>query len=161
MDGEIDPDELAGLLGDSGGTDTADADDADDADDANDANDADDALRIVDIRDRRAFDRGHIPGSECVPFPELTTRVAELEGAERIVTVCPHGVASRQAAQLIGSYAGTQDARVESLRGGIEAWERDAGELVPTATDGSDGTDGTDGETGPTAGANEGPDAPF
>ncbi|WP_144922926.1 rhodanese-like domain-containing protein [Halorubrum salsamenti] len=141
MDGEIDPDELAVLLDDSGGTD-ADAD-------------ADETLRIVDIRDRRAFDRGHVPGSECIPFPELTTRVAELEGAARIVTVCPHGVASRQAAQLIGSYAGTQDARVESLRGGIEAWERDAGELVPTATDGADG------ETDPTEDADEGPDAPF
>ena len=135
MDGEIDPDELAALLAerDSEG-------------------DPDDALRIVDIRDRRAFDRGHVPGSECIPFPELTTRVAELEGAARIVTVCPHGVASRQAAQLIGSYAGIEDARVESLRGGIEAWERDAGELVPTATDD---------DASPTDGPDEGPDAPF
>ncbi|MGQ3328038.1 MULTISPECIES: rhodanese-like domain-containing protein [Halorubrum] len=141
MDGEIDPDELAALLDgadrDSGGVESAER-----------------ALRIVDIRDRRAFDRGHVPESECIPFPELTTRVPELEGAARIVTVCPHGVASRQAAQLIGSYAGT-DARVESLRGGIEAWERDAGELVPTAA----ADDGTGGDAGPDA--DEGPDAPF
>jgi len=141
MDGEIDPDdELAALLDDEE-TETVDADDTD--------------LRIVDIRDRRAFDRGHIPDSECIPFPELTTRIAELEGAARIVTVCPHGVASRQAAQLIGSYAGTQNVRVDSLRGGIEAWERDVGALVPTAADGADG--GTD----PTPDADEGPDAPF
>jgi len=166
MDGEIDPDELASLL--DGGeeidvdaatdTDTDAATDADtDTDAATDADtdaatDADDTIRSVDIRDQRAFDRGHIPGSECIPFPELTTRVAEVEDAERIVTVCPHGVASQQAAQLIGSYAGTQDARVESLRGGIEAWERDAGELVPTDTDES---------TTPTEDADEGPDAPF
>jgi len=76
MDGEIDPDELAALLDDEE-TETVDADDTD--------------LRIVDIRDRRAFDRGHIPDSECIPFPELTTRIAELEGAARIVTVCPTG----------------------------------------------------------------------
>ncbi|WP_128905907.1 rhodanese-like domain-containing protein [Halorubrum amylolyticum] len=145
MDGEIDPDELAALL-------------ADGDDDQNGGTRVDDGLRIVDIRDRRAFDRGHVPGSECIPFPELTTRVADLEGAARIVTVCPHGVASRQAAQLIGSYAGIEDARVESLRGGIEAWERDAGELVPTA---ADGTPGTDGEGNLTADADEGPDAPF
>jgi len=129
MDGEIDPDELATLLDG----------------DRNDEGAADDGLRIVDIRDRRAFDRGHIPGSECIPFPELTTRIAALEGARRIVTVCPHGVASRQAAQLVGSYEGTEDALVESLRGGIEAWERDAGALVPTATDRAD----------------DGPNAPF
>ena len=145
MDGEIDPDELAALLDGDG----ADADDAD-ADDA----DTDD-LRIVDIRDRRAFDRGHVPGSECIPCPELTTRIAELEGSARIVTVCPHGISSRQAAQLIGSYAGTQDARVESLRGGIEAWERSAGELVATSVDGGDGG------TNPNEGVDEGPDAPF
>lgn len=128
MDGEIDPEELAALIDDA----------------------PDESLRIVDIRDRRAFDRGHLPGSECVPFPELTTRVAELEGASRIVTVCPHGVASRQAAALIGSYAGTDDARVESLRGGVEAWERDVGELVATAPE-----DAADGEV------DEGPEAPF
>ncbi|MUW13754.1 rhodanese-like domain-containing protein [Halorubrum sp. CBA1125] len=129
MDGEIDPDDLAALL-------AAD----------------EEGLRVVDIRDRRAFDRGHIPGSESVPFPELTTRVAELEGASRIVTVCPHGVASRQAADLVGSYAGTADARVESLRGGIEAWERDVGDLVANSDTDASAT-GSD--------SDEGPDAPF
>jgi rhodanese-related sulfurtransferase len=137
MDGEIDPEELAPLV-DGGDVDGTEGD-----------------LRVVDIRDRRAFDRGHLPGSECVPFPELTSRVEELAGASRIVAVCPHGIASRQAAQLIGSYAGIEDARVESLRGGIEAWERDAGELVSTPADEADS------ETDPTASADEGPDAPF
>jgi len=131
MDGEIDPEELSALL-----SERADGS-------------ADETLRIVDIRDQRAFDRGHLPDSECIPFPELTSRVAELEGADRIVTVCPHGVASRQAAQLIGSYEGTQNARVESLRGGVEAWEREVGE--PTATDAPD--DESD--------ADEGPESPF
>ncbi|GAB3706902.1 rhodanese-like domain-containing protein [Halorubrum pallidum] len=110
--------------------------------------------RIVDIRDRRAFDRGHIPGSECLPFPELSTRIAELAGASRIVTVCPHGIASQQAARLIGSYADAQDARVESLRGGIEAWEGSGGELVATSSEDTD--DDTRGD-----GTDEGPDAPF
>ncbi|MES3161455.1 MAG: rhodanese-like domain-containing protein [Halorubrum sp.] len=127
MDGEIDPDELADLLAD--GT----------------------AVRIVDIRDQRAFDRGHLPGSESIPFPELTTRVTELDGADRIVTVCPHGVASKQAAQLIGTYEGTVDARVESLRGGIEAWEREVGELESTTSDPGDER----------ATPDEGPGAPF
>jgi rhodanese-related sulfurtransferase len=134
MDGEIDPAELSTLL------DERDGDAADSS--------ADEALRVVDIRDRRAFDRGHLPDSECIPFPELTSRIAELEGSDRIVTVCPHGVASQQAAQLIGSYEGTQEARVESLRGGIEAWERDGGDL-PASDE-------------PVAGdPDEGPESPF
>ena len=145
MDGEIDPEELSALLDGRDGS----ADDVDGYDDLADDDLADESLRIVDIRDRRAFDRGHLPGSECIPFPELTSRIAELEGADRIVTVCPHGVASQQAAQLIGSYEGTQSARVESLRGGVEAWERDVGELTETTA--SDGDGGDD----------EGPESPF
>jgi rhodanese-related sulfurtransferase len=148
MDGEIDPDELARLLGgvDGSGGDEGDVEDT--------GGDGEDDLRIVDIRDRRAFDRGHVPGAECVPFPELTTRVEELADASRIVTVCPHGIASRQAAQLIGSYAGVGDARVESLRGGVEAWERDIGELAETTVE--------PGESEATADAtDEGPEAPF
>ncbi len=137
MDGEIDPEELSALFDERDGT----------ADDTDGDDDESEPLRIVDIRDQRAFDRGHLPDSECIPFPELTSRIAELEGAERIVTVCPHGVASQQAAQLIGSYEGTQDARVESLRGGIEAWEREIGELTESEN--------------PDADPDEGPESPF
>ncbi len=123
--------------------------------------DRDEPLRIVDIRDERAFDRGHIPTSESIPFPQLTTRIAELDGADRVVTVCPHGIASRQAAELIGTYEGTADARVESLHGGIEAWEREIGRLE--ATESEDGDPGrpdgpeSNGSTDP----DEGPEAPF
>jgi len=104
-----------------------------------------DGLRIVDIRTAQAFERGHIPGSENVPFDELADRIDSLEGADRIVTVCPHGKASQQAARLIGSYEGTGDARVESMAGGLEAWE---GEIESI-------------ESAETVGDDEGPDAPF
>lgn len=79
-------------------------------------------LRIVDIRSPTAFAQGHIPGSDNVPAGELTDRVAELDGADRVVTVCPHGEASVQAARLIAAYEGVEG-RVESLRGGLEAWD--------------------------------------
>jgi rhodanese-related sulfurtransferase len=85
--------------------------------------DDDDPLRIVDIRHPGAFARGHIPGSENVPFATLPDRVAELAGADHIVTVCPHGKSSVQAARLIASYEGTADATVESMAGGLDAWD--------------------------------------
>jgi rhodanese-related sulfurtransferase len=85
--------------------------------------DDDDPPRIVDIRQPAAFARGHIPESENVPFATLPDRVEELAGADHIVTVCPHGKASVQAARLIGSYEGTADATVESMAGGLEAWD--------------------------------------
>lgn len=77
---------------------------------------------VVDIREPPAFERGHIPGSRNIPFRLLPNQVAELSGAERIVTVCPHGKASVQAARLIGSFEGTADARVESMAGGLDQW---------------------------------------
>jgi rhodanese-related sulfurtransferase len=117
MDGEITPEEVDAALDD------------------------DDPPRVVDIREPAAFARGHIPGSENVPFAELPDRVESLADAEHVVTVCPHGKASVQAARLIGSYEGTAAARVESMAGGLEAWD---GELVvdgETATDGETTTD--------------------
>ena len=132
MDGEIDPDELADVLETDGEATAGEADGTDRS-----------ALRIVDIRDERSFDRGHLPDSESIPFPELTNRVDELAGADRIVTVCPHGIASRQAAQLIASYEGTADARVESLSGGIEAWQEGGRELEPTSEADVDADDTT------------------
>jgi rhodanese-related sulfurtransferase len=89
--------------------------------------------RIVDIRSPGEFARGHIPGSENVPFGELPDRIDELAGADHIVTVCPHGKASVQAARLIGSYEGTEDATVESMAGGLEAWQ---GNFEATTDDG-------------------------
>lgn len=98
MDGETTPEELAAAL--ESGTD----------------------VRVVDIRDPASFASGHIPDSENVPFQELPQRVETLSDAEHIVTVCPHGQSSVQAARLISSYEGCTDARVESMAGGLEAW---------------------------------------
>jgi rhodanese-related sulfurtransferase len=140
MDGEISADELRSLL-DEGGDANADGHDGS-------ATGGD--LRIVDIRNPESFARGHIPGSENVPAPELTDRVEELDDANRVVTVCPHGQASVQAARLVGSYQGV-DGPVESLDGGLEAWDG------PIVTDKSAGGTGSDDDT---SGADGSP-APF
>ncbi|WP_227352785.1 rhodanese-like domain-containing protein [Haladaptatus salinisoli] len=80
--------------------------------------------RIVDIRPQAQFDRGHIPGSVNIPFHALPQRVSELDDAEHVVTVCPLGKSSVQAARLIDSYEGVpSDARVESMAGGLDDWD--------------------------------------
>ncbi|ESP87288.1 rhodanese-like domain-containing protein [Candidatus Halobonum tyrrellensis] len=108
----------------------------------------DEDVRVVDIRNEGSFAREHIPGSENVPFERLPDWVDRLAGADRIVTVCPHGKASVQAAKLIKSYEGTADATVESMAGGITEWEGDL-----SSASGPDASgDGA---------ADEGPDAPF
>jgi rhodanese-related sulfurtransferase len=116
MDGEIDPDEVADRI------------------------DAGDPPTVVDIRSQRAFARGHIPGSRNVPMGEIPARVESLADADHIVTVCPHGQASVQAARLIDSFEGT-DATVESMAGGLEAWD---GPLDQLSGDEADATNPTE-----------------
>ena len=123
MDGEISTEELRSLLDGAGP----------------DGDNVTDGPRVVDIRNPDAFARGHIPGSENIPAPELTDRVEELDGADRVVTVCPHGKASVQAARLVGSYEGV-DGPVESLRGGLEAWDGPL-DTEETATPGTEDGD--------------------
>lgn len=120
MDGEISVDDLTELL-------EADAD-----------------VAIVDVRSEGTYERGHIPNSVNVPFAELPQRVEELDDAERVVTVCPQGKASVQAARLVASYEGF-DGEVESLAEGVEGWrERDLpweADGEGTATDAAESAD--------------------
>ncbi len=103
----------------------------------------DDGLRIVDIRSPHGFRHGHIPGSENLPFQQLATQVERLTDADCIVTVCPHGKSSIQAARLINSYEGIDDGTAVSLASGLEGWDG------PVAT--ADGGVGSERDEGPSA----------
>lgn len=101
---------------------------------------SDEPVRIVDIRSPGQFRRRRIPGSENIPFAELTGRIGELAGSDRVITVCPHGQASVQAARLIGSFEGF-DGRVESLETGIDGWPYEFETGNETAAASADGPD--------------------
>lgn len=77
---------------------------------------------IVDIRPPAAFEREHIPGSVNIPFASLPQDVDQVAGSDHVVTVCPHGKASVQAATLIASFEDF-DGRVESLDCGLSGWD--------------------------------------
>ncbi|AEM58220.1 rhodanese [Haloarcula hispanica N601] len=128
MDGEIDTDELRSKLDEE-------------------------AVRVVDIRSPGAFERGHIPGSENVPFPSLVDEVERFEGDDEVVTVCPKGKSSVQAARLIASYEGF-DGDVVSFEPGLNGWD---GPLERENAGGETMSDSAtaDGDT------DEGPAAPF
>lgn len=124
MDGEIDPATLETALVDG------------------------DAPLVVDIRQPGAFRRGHIPDSVNLPLSDLVGDVDSVAGADHVVTVCPHGKASVKAARLIASYEDF-DGRVESLDGGLTAWDGPLENGAP------------DGEAAGTATDADGPDPPF
>ena len=121
-------------------------------------------VRVVDIRSPEAFRRGRLPGSENIPFPELTGRVEELAGADHVVTVCPHGEASVQAARLVASYEGF-DGRVESMADGVTGWAERYGleSASPGDADRPGGQRPRDAEVAADGegGSDEGPEAPF
>ena len=118
MDGEIGHEELASIIENGGDA------------------------RVVDIRPPSAYERGHVPGSENVPLQQLVDDIERFEGDERVVTLCPEGKSSIQAARLIASYEGFSG-RAESFGPGLSKWD---GPLER----------GRDDEP-----ADEGPDAPF
>lgn len=134
MDGEIGHEELASIL--------------ENGEDA----------RVVDIRPPSSYERGHIPGSENVPLQQLVDDIEQFDGTERVVTICPHGKSSVQAARLITSYEGFSG-RAESFGPGLAGWDGP----IETGRTGDDATEdgATAGRENAAAASDEGPDAPF
>lgn len=83
---------------------------------------ADDPPLVVDIRSPHEFERERILSSINIPLGDLPSRIDEVAEADHVVTVCPHGKASVQAANLINSFEGF-DGRVESLAPGLSGWD--------------------------------------
>lgn len=83
-------------------------------------------VQIVDTRVSAAFAEGHIPGAESVPYPELAARIEDVNWGEEIVLVCERGESSLQAARILESYEGIDEAtQVANLADGYEGWNGD------------------------------------
>lgn len=87
-------------------------------------------LVILDIREREAFEGGHIPGARHLPRGQLELRVnTELpDPTLRILTCCEFGKISTLAAATLRELGFT---RAVALDGGMKAW-RDAGYAIET-----------------------------
>jgi len=82
-------------------------------------------LVLLDVRERDAFDAGHIPGATHLPRGQLELRVNEMlpDPTARILTCCEYGRISTLAAATL-RMLGFQ--RAVALDGGVKAW-REAG----------------------------------
>ena len=78
-----------------------------------------DAL-VVDVRDKAAYDAGHLPNSRHLPMAELAARLGELEKfkARPLLINCAPAVAGKVCSTL--TQAGFKE--VFALRGGMSAW---------------------------------------
>ena len=88
-------------------------------------------LVVLDVREKDAFEAGHIPGARHLPRGQLELRVnTELpDPTVRIVTCCEFGKISTLAAATLRELGFT---RAAALDGGLKAW-RDAGYAVESA----------------------------
>jgi SulP family sulfate permease len=75
---------------------------------------------VVDVREPREFDQGHIPQARLIPLPRLLTGQPDLPKDRRIVLVCRSGRRSAMAAAWLLSCGYT---KLAILQGGMLAWE--------------------------------------
>lgn len=81
---------------------------------------SDTRVLLVDLREPLEYEIYHIPGATNVPMGEPTEELPDLDlTADVIVTACPVGEFSVQAARLIEAFEGTGDEMtIASLEGG-------------------------------------------
>lgn len=75
-----------------------------------------DGLRVVDLRDRSAFDEEHVPSAEPMEIAELRS---EVHPTETVVLCASEASALARAAALLQA---TGHRNVFQLRGGVPAW---------------------------------------
>ena len=80
-------------------------------------------LLVLDVREREAFERGHIPGARLLPRGQLELRVNEElpDPTRRILAYCELGQISTLAAATLRNL-GFQ--RAVALDGGMQAWRQ-------------------------------------
>jgi rhodanese-related sulfurtransferase/rubrerythrin len=85
---------------------------------------------LVDVRQPREYDNGHLPGAKLIPVGQLAERLSELDPARPTITYCAAGVRSRAAASILERAGFTE---VHSMAGGINAWQGLVAEGFPEA----------------------------
>ena len=58
-------------------------------------------ITILDVRQPKEYEDGHLPGAKLIPLPQLSDRVPELDPDQTIMTYCAVGGRSRVAAQML------------------------------------------------------------
>ena len=76
---------------------------------------------LLDVREREAFDAGHLPGARHIPRGQLELRVDQAlpDPTVRVLTYCQFGKISTLAASTLRTMG---YARAVALDGGMDAW---------------------------------------
>jgi rhodanese-related sulfurtransferase len=91
--------------------------------------DAGEAFVLLDVREPWEFQTAHIDPAKLMPMGEVPSRAhQELDPDEHIVVVCHHGVRSMNVTVWLRQQGFE---KVQSMRGGIDAWSRHVDVGVP------------------------------
>jgi len=78
------------------------------------------AFQLLDVRQPREYESGHIPGAKLIPLGELEYRYGELDNDRGIISYCRTGHRSMAASSLL---CGLGFENVYNLDGGIRTWD--------------------------------------
>ena len=76
-------------------------------------------LQLVDVRSRREFEEGAIPGAIHIPLPDLRRRLGELDPSRETVVYCLGGQRSYFACRILGQ---SGFSNLKNLTGGYRSW---------------------------------------
>lgn len=78
---------------------------------------------ILDVREEKEFNAGHVLNAKLIPLGKLVERIGELERnrAQPIVVMCRSGQRSASACVLLGKEGFGQ---AYNLTGGVQAWQK-------------------------------------
>lgn len=76
-------------------------------------------LTILDVRQPKEYEAGHIPGAVLTPLPEITDHMHRIDRSKPVMVYCASGGRSRMAAQLL---SGQGFSNVINVAGGFNAW---------------------------------------
>ena len=86
-------------------------------------------VTVLDVREPWEFATAQIAGSKHIPLGDIPARFnQELDPEEHIVVMCHHGVRSMNVTVWLRQQGFE---KVQSMRGGIDAWSRSVDPKVP------------------------------
>jgi glyoxylase-like metal-dependent hydrolase (beta-lactamase superfamily II)/rhodanese-related sulfurtransferase len=90
-----------------------------------------DGIQILDVRERREWDAGHIPGAVHVPYHDLQAIPDGLDPLRPIAAICGSGQRSAVAASLLLRLGAKEVLHV--VDGGVPLWRRSGWPVEPRA----------------------------
>jgi rhodanese-related sulfurtransferase len=82
------------------------------------------ATIVIDVREKQAYDEGHIPGAISLPIGQIDDEIdgINVKTADEIVIYCNEG--SKRGPKATKKFNDAGYPNVKNLKGGLEGWEK-------------------------------------